>query len=127
MILGLAYHQLGSLDESITELENACTCSDQDAVAVAALGYVYAAAGLPEKARSLLDELTVQAQQRHVAACSMAMIHAGLKQRDLALEALETACARREPQLLWVNADPRLATLRSEPEFLALQRHLGFD
>jgi tetratricopeptide (TPR) repeat protein len=127
MILGLAYHQLGSLDEAITELENACTCSERDAIAVAALGYVYAAAGFPAKARGLLDELAAQAQRRHVAACSMAVIHAGLEQQDLALEALEAACERREPQLLWLNADPRLASLRSEPEFLALQRHLGFD
>jgi len=127
MILGLAYHQLGSLDEAITELENACTCSDRDAMAVAALGYVYAAAGFPEKARGLLAELADQSQRRHVAACSMAVIHAGLKQRHLALEALKTACSRREPQLLWVNVDPRLASLRSEPEFLALQRHLRFD
>jgi hypothetical protein len=94
---------------------------------VAALGYVYAAAGFPAKARGLLDELAAQAQRRHVAACSMAVIHAGLEQQDLALEALEAACERREPQLLWLNADPRLASLRSEPEFLALQRHLGFD
>jgi DNA-binding winged helix-turn-helix (wHTH) protein/Flp pilus assembly protein TadD len=127
MILGLAYHQLGSLDEAITELENACTCSERDAMAVAALGYVYAAAGSADKARGLLAELTAQAQRRHVAACSMAVVHAGLKQRHLALEALKTACARREPQLLWVNTDPRLAPLRSEPEFLALQRCLSFD
>jgi DNA-binding winged helix-turn-helix (wHTH) protein/Tfp pilus assembly protein PilF len=127
IVLGLAYHQLGSLDEAITELENACTCSDRDAVAVAALGYVYATAGSGEKARGLLAELTAQAQRRHVAACSLALVHMGLAQRHLALEALKTACALREPQLLWVNADPRLTTLHSEPEFLALQHHLGFD
>jgi hypothetical protein len=57
----------------------------------------------------------------------MAIIHAGLGRRRLALEALKTACMRREPHLLWVYADPRLASLRSEPEFLALGRHLGFD
>jgi DNA-binding winged helix-turn-helix (wHTH) protein/Flp pilus assembly protein TadD len=127
MILGLAYHQLGSIDEALTELENACICSDRDATAVAALGYVYAAAGFPEKARGLLAELAAQSQRRHVAACSMAVVHAGLRQRRLALEALKTACGRREPQLLWMNADPRLAALRSEPDFLALQHQLSFD
>ena len=126
-ILGLAYEQLGSFEEAITELENACVCSDRDAAAVASLGYVYAAAGLPEQALRMLDELAAQSQRRHVAMYWMAVLQAGLGRRRLALEALKTACRRREPHLLWANADPRLASLRSEPEFSALGRHLGFD
>jgi DNA-binding winged helix-turn-helix (wHTH) protein len=121
-ILGLSYHQLGSLEEAITELENACACSGRDAAALASLGYVYAAAGLREQARHVLEELTVQLQRRHVSAYWLAVIHAGLQQRDLAMAALDAACSRREPHLLWADADPRLANLRSEPEFLRLTR-----
>ncbi len=126
-ILGLAYLQMGSFDEAVTELENACVCSDRDTAALASLGYVYALAGFPHKARAALDELASQSQRRHVSTYWMAVIHAGLGQRRLALEALTAAYRRREPQLLWVNADPRLATLRSEAEFLVLRRQLGFD
>ncbi len=126
-ILGLAYHQLGAFDEAITELENACVCSDRDASALASLGYVYAAAGFPDRAHGVLDELATQSQRRHVSAYWLAVIHTGLDQRHLALEALKAACMQREPHLLWVNADPRLASLRAEPEFLALRRHLRFD
>jgi len=126
-ILGLAYYRLGSFDEAITELENACVCSDRDTAAVASLGYVYAAAGFSDKAQRVLDELAAQSQRRYVSTYWMAIVHAGLDRRRLALEALKTACLQREPQLLWVNADPRLASLRSEPEFLAVRRDLRFE
>jgi hypothetical protein len=94
---------------------------------LASLGFVSAAVGFPDKARRVLDELVAQSQRRHVSAYWLAVIHAGLDQRHLALEALKAAFMQREPQLLWVSADPRLAGLRSEPEFLALRRHLRFD
>ncbi len=126
-ILGLAHRQLGSFDEAVTELENACTCSDRQPVAIASLGHVYAAAGLLDKAEILFDELVAQSQRRHVSAYWLALVYAGLDRRQLALEALNTAYLQREPQLLWVNVDPRLFSLHSEPDFLALRRHLRFD
>lgn len=112
-ILGLAYHQLGSLDEATTELENACVCSDREPSAVASLGYVYAAAGLLNEAQRLLTQLVAESQRRHVSQYWFALIQTALGQRDLAMEALQTAHAQRDPQLLWVNADPRFAALRS--------------
>ena len=123
-ILGLAYFQLGSFDESFTEIENACVCSDRHPAAVASLGYVYGAAGFVDKAQSALDELVTQSQRRHVSTYWSALVHAGLDQPHLALEALEKARAQREPLLLWAGVDPRLATLHSEPDFLTLRRDL---
>jgi DNA-binding winged helix-turn-helix (wHTH) protein len=126
-ILGLAYHQLGAFDEAITELENACVCSDRDPAAVASLGHVYAAAGFPDKAAGALDELIAQSQRRNVSSYGRALVYAGLSQRRLALEALQAACAQHEPPVLWVNVDPRLAALHSEPDFLALHQHLRLE
>jgi DNA-binding winged helix-turn-helix (wHTH) protein len=126
-ILGLAYHRLGSLDEAITELENACVCSDRHPSAVGSLGHVYGGAGIRDKAQDLLDELAAQSQRRYVSHYWRALIQAGLNRRGMAIEALKSAAAQREPQLLWLNVDPRLATLHGEPDFLALCRNMRFD
>ena len=123
--LGLAYQQLGSFDEAITELENACTCSQRQPSALASLGHAYATAGLPDKARAVLGDLAAESQRRHVSAYCFALVHAGLGQLHLAIAALQTACTQRDPQLLWVTVDPRFALLHSEPDFLALSRHLN--
>jgi len=123
-ILGLSYQQLGSFDEAITELANACTCSPREPSALAALGQAYAVAGLPDKAHGILDDLTEEAKHRHVSAYCFALIHAAFGQRHLAVDALQTACAQRDPQLLWVNVDPRFDALHSQADFLALTRHL---
>jgi DNA-binding winged helix-turn-helix (wHTH) protein/lipopolysaccharide biosynthesis regulator YciM len=125
-ILGLAYHELGSFEEAITELENACVCSDRHPAAVASLGHVYGAAGFADKAQCAFDELVTQSQRRHVSAYWFAVVYTGLDQRHLALDALKAAQARREPPLLWVDVDPRLVTLHSEPDFVRLRRDLRF-
>jgi Flp pilus assembly protein TadD len=123
-ILGLAYQQLGSFDEAITELENACTCSCQEPSALAAMGQAYAVAGYLDQARNILATLKAESKRRHVSAYFCALIHAALGEPHLALEALQGACAQRDPQLLWLNVDPRFASLRSEPAFAALTQCL---
>jgi DNA-binding winged helix-turn-helix (wHTH) protein/Flp pilus assembly protein TadD len=120
--LGLAYRQTGSFDEAITELENACVCSDRHPSALASLAHVYGAAGFLDKARGALHELTAQSENRHVPAYWFAVAHAGLAQRHLAMDALKLSRARREPQLLWAGIDPRLAILHAEADFLTLRR-----
>jgi serine/threonine-protein kinase len=123
-ILGLAYQQLGSFDEAITELENACTCSQRQPSALASLGHAYAAAGLPDKARDILAALAAESQLRHISAYCFALVHVGLGQLQLAIDALQMACTQRDPQLLWLNVDPRFASLHSAADFVALSRHL---
>lgn len=124
MTLGLAYHQLGSFDEAITELENACICSDRHPSAIASLGHVYGAAGFKDKAQDALNELVRQSQHRHVSPYWLAVVQAGLSHRHLALEALRLARTQREPLLLWIGVDPRFAGLHSEAAFWTLRDDL---
>jgi DNA-binding winged helix-turn-helix (wHTH) protein/Flp pilus assembly protein TadD len=121
-ILGLTYRQLGSHDEAITEFENACACSDRHPSALAALGHAYATVGATSQAQQTLAELTEISQRHHVSPYYLALIHLGLGQLRSALEALQNACSQRDPLLLWLNADPRFASLRSEPDFMTLLR-----
>jgi len=123
-VLGLSYCELGSFDEAVTELDNACTCSDQHPSAVASLGFAYAAAGLRDEAQGVLADLMIQSQRRHISNYWFAVVYAGLNQRYLALKSLKTACSQRDPLLLWLDVDPRLATLQADPDFVSVRRSL---
>ncbi len=126
MVLGLANHQLGAWEDALIELENACLCSGRHPAAVAALGHVYGGGGSVEKARDALNELAEQSKHRHVSRYWFALIHAGMNNRDMAMEELQNASVHREPPLLWMNVDPRLFALHSHAEFAGLRRSLKF-
>jgi DNA-binding winged helix-turn-helix (wHTH) protein/tetratricopeptide (TPR) repeat protein len=126
-ILGLAYQQLGLHDEAITELQNACVCSDRHPSAIATLGHGYANAGFPAKAADSLVELADLSQRNYVSPYWRAIIHAGLGDRKSAVDELQTAFSQRDPLLLWLGVDPRLASVRREAGFVSLLRRLGFD
>jgi hypothetical protein len=52
------------------------------------------------------------------------LIHAGLGQNDRAFEWLEKADEERSEYFPWLNVDPRLDSLRSDPRFLDLLRRI---
>ena len=55
--LGLAYQQMGMIEEAIVELENASACSGEHPAAQAALAHALAVAGRRADAAKLLDRL----------------------------------------------------------------------
>jgi len=109
--LGLAYQQLDMHEEAIVELKNADHISSDHPAAIGALGHVYGAAGMPGQAREMLHELDRRAQRRHVSPYWYGLVYTGLGESAQALDVLEKACRQRDPALLWLNVDPRLASL----------------
>jgi DNA-binding winged helix-turn-helix (wHTH) protein len=124
-ILGLAYQQLGFHEEAITELQNACVCSDRHPSAIATLSYVYAVAGSAAKAREAASELDEIARRGYVSPYWRAIVHAGLGDWERAIGELRLACSQRDPLLVWLNVDPRLMSLRDQSGFAPLVRVLG--
>jgi tetratricopeptide (TPR) repeat protein len=89
------------------------------------LGHAYAVSGNRVGARRVLTELHAEAAQHYVPAYYFALVHAGLGERDQALRYLERAYEERSTVLAYLLIDPRLASLRDDPRFLALARRLG--
>jgi DNA-binding winged helix-turn-helix (wHTH) protein/tetratricopeptide (TPR) repeat protein len=110
-ILGLAYQQLDMHEEAIVELQNADQVSSDHPAPVASLGNVYATAGMREQATEMLQELDRRSQRRYVSPYWQALIYTGLGENEQALELIERARQQRDSALLWVNVDPRVATL----------------
>lgn len=122
--LGKAYEQKLMYAEAIAEFEKAITLSTENPLMMAALGHAYAVSGQAEAAKKILDDLHKISKQRYVSSYEIAVIHAGLGDKDKTLESLERAYEERASYLIFLNVDPRLDRLRPDPRFQYLLRRM---
>jgi len=86
------------------------------------LGFAYAEAGKKTEAQRVLDELKELSKKQYVPAYSIAIIYAGLNDKDQAFEWLNKAYADRSFYIALLNSEPTLDNLRSDPRFKELLR-----
>jgi len=122
--LGWSYVQKGMFKEAIGEMERAVTLSPDNTELFWMLGHAYAAAGKTAEARKILDDLHILAEKRYVLPYGFALIHTGLGENDEALEWLEKAYQDRNGWMPFLQVEPRLDPLRSDPRFQDLLRRM---
>jgi tetratricopeptide (TPR) repeat protein len=122
--IGLVYEQKGKLSEAVAELEKAVSLSASLNVR-SSLGHAYGIAGKTEKAREILRLLEERSRTGYVPSYYFALVHAGLGEKTEALDWLERAYQERSTILAYLQIDPRLTPLRSDPRFLDLARRIG--
>lgn len=118
--LGLALAQLGRFDAAIDSLLTSKGLSN-DRDVVAALGLVYAMKGDRSHAEAAIAELHERSQDTFVSPYQMAAIHAALGDHESAFEWLDRAVTQRSYWVIYLNVDPALDPLRSDPRFDALR------
>ena len=125
--LPAAYEQKGMYSEAVAEFKKAIpsTAGSEWSLAKAGLGHVYAVTGKKSEARTLLDELKQHSAHEYVPATSLALIYAGLGEKDQAFAWLDKAVEQRAFQLQWIALDPRWDSLRSDPRFGELMGRIG--
>jgi hypothetical protein len=74
---------------------------------------------------SIIDELKRLSGQEYVPSTSIALVYAGLGEKDQAFAWLDKGCEERSFQLQWIKIEPRLDSLRSDPRFQDLMRRVG--
>ena len=72
------------------------------------------------------QELAARAKQRYVPSYQVALVHAGLGDKDRAFASLEKAFEERSTLLTYLKMDPRFDSLRGDPRFRAMLRRLNF-
>jgi Flp pilus assembly protein TadD len=112
-----------SYDEAILELQQAIALSRDNRICTSHLAYVYALSGRRNEAKEILKDLKNRSEQRYSNAADIALIYAGLNEKDQAFTWLEKAYQDRfNPSVL---SRPAFDTLRSDPRFQRLLRRVG--
>ncbi len=123
--LGWVYLFQSRFPEALTAFETASRLDDNPESLVG-LGYAYAAAAQPAKAKEALEQLTELARHRYVSPINQAIVYIGLDDKDQAFAWLEKAYEERAEWLCKIRVDPVFDPLRSDSRFLnLLQRVTG--
>jgi serine/threonine-protein kinase len=127
VFLPAAYEQKGMYEDAIASFQKAIplTRGHAKSLVLAGLGHVYAVSGKKVEARKLLNELESLARQEYVPAVAIALIYAGLGEKDQAFVWLEKAYEERAFEMTWLKSEPRWDSLRSDPRFANLLRRMG--
>ncbi|MDE3136819.1 MAG: winged helix-turn-helix domain-containing protein [Acidobacteriota bacterium] len=120
--LGLAYEQELKYPEAIEELEKAVALSGAIPQFAGALGHAYGVSGKRSEAIKILERLGEQSKRTYVSPFSMAILYAGLGEKEATFEFLEKAFRGRAQCLTNLKVDPRFDVLRSDPRFQDLMR-----
>ena len=123
--LGRVYEQKEMFEPAILEIQKAISLSNETPSALAALGYAYGVAGKLAQATETADRLKTMSQKGYVPPYDLAVVYAGLGNKDEALRWLQQAYQERSGELLYIKVDPRLVSLRTDRKFLALTREMG--
>jgi DNA-binding winged helix-turn-helix (wHTH) protein/TolB-like protein/lipoprotein NlpI len=120
------YELRGEYALAIPEFEQAVQLSAGDPYYEGSLGHAYGASGNFGQARRVLQSLQSRPADRYVPPYAIALIHAGLGEKDQAFQWLQKAVEDRSTPMVFLRSDPELAGLRSDPRFALLARLVNF-
>jgi len=126
MELGQAYERTGEAALALEALTDAARFSGGNSKAVSLRGYILAKTGRANEAREVLKKLEADARERYVPPYAMALVHAGLGEREPVFEWLDRAYAERDAHLVYLPVDPKWDPYRADPRFSALLARCGF-
>jgi len=125
-VLGEVYLSQGMYREALSALEKFSTLSRGSAPALALLGYSHARLGESEESLQMISKLKAASKQRFVPALFVALVYAGLEDKDEAFTWLEMACEERFNRLAYLKVEALWDPIRSDPRFADLLRRVGF-
>lgn len=115
--LGDAYEEKKMYDQAIAEYQKAREINSASWDPLASLGHVYAVAGRKAEAEEMLTKLQAIVKQDKRALYGIALIYAGLNDKDRAFEWLEKGLEARAVSIRNLRYDPDLNVLKADPRF----------
>lgn len=122
--LAYTYADKGMYSDAIAQYQKFITMSGASTSVQAYLGYAYAMSGKRNEALDLLTKL--KSTTEYVAQAELAILYAGLGNKDEAFAALERAYAAHDPEVQYLKVEPHYDSLRSDPRFKDLLARAGF-
>jgi TolB-like protein/Flp pilus assembly protein TadD len=124
--LSRGYISKGEYPTAIALLQKAVSLSGgTSSSALMRLGYAYAVSGRRADALEVLRQLEQLSTRRYVHPVQMAILNAGLGQKERAFAWLDQAYADHDSQLMLLNRLGELDSLRSDSRFTELKRRIG--
>jgi TolB-like protein/DNA-binding winged helix-turn-helix (wHTH) protein/Flp pilus assembly protein TadD len=124
---GQALERMNRTEPAIESLVQAGRFSGQNSKSLSFRGYVLAKAGRTAEAREVLNTLQTVARDRYVPPFAMALVYAGLGEKDAAFDWLERAYTARDVHLIFLPVDAKWDDYREDPRFVALLSRCGFS
>jgi eukaryotic-like serine/threonine-protein kinase len=127
-VLGIILVKQGHFSEAKAEALKAVELSNRSSGSLALLGYVLARSGRRDEAQSVIAELEKKFAEKTADARDLAIVYAGLNDKDKAFEWLEKAYQYRSFQLGNLRLEPLLIeALSGDPRWADLFRRIGLS
>lgn len=121
--LGYTYAAKGMYAEAIAEYQKVISIDGETMTTQVFMGYAYAMSGKRNEALAIRDKL--KTTKEYVSPCELAILYAGLGDKEEAFAALERAYAAHDPQMQYLKVEPHYDSLRSDPRFKDLMLKVG--
>ena len=124
--LGLSYAAAGDYDRAIASYQTAARVLGMSTPLIhGLLANAYGLANRSAEATRHARVVESSARQRYVPAEYLAIAYIGLRDHDAAFKALDQAMANRSGGMTYLNVEPLVDPLRSDPRFPVLLRKVG--
>jgi TolB-like protein/Tfp pilus assembly protein PilF len=124
-VLGEVYLSKGMYREGLSALEKYSALSRSGAASLALLGYSHARLGERKESLQVIEALQAASKQSFVPGLFVALVYAGLEDKDQAFTWLEKAYEERFNRLAYLKVEALWDPLRSDPRFADLLRRVG--
>jgi len=124
--LAKSYEQQGMYSEALGACDKAWEFSAGNSEALSLAGYIHAVSGERAKAESKIQQLLEQKAKRYVSPYSVALVFAGLRETETALQWLERAFEDRDVHMPFL-LDHKWNGLRSNEQFRQILSRVGFS
>ena len=122
---GHIYNQHEMYESAINEFRQAVELEGGHSLPIAALGYTFAVAGMPDEARRIIAELDALSKNIYVSPFHVATVYAGLNEPDLMFEWLERAYQVRARALAWLQVTKEMQPFHDDDRFQNLLGRVG--
>ena len=115
----------GKYEEALAAAQKSIELSNRSNAALGQLGHVYGRLGRTSEAEAIIKELEGKFANKTADGKDLAVVYAGLDDKDKAFDWLEKAFQYRSFHLAGMKIEPLLAPLHNDPRWIDLLRRVG--
>jgi TolB-like protein len=123
--LGVAYEAKGMYREARDAYEKCFGIGGTHGYVNSFMVRIHVKCGDTAKARECVREMKAISRTSYVPSMAFVIAYEGLGEHDLAIEALQQACADRETNTVMIKTWPHFDSLRDDPRFQQVERRVG--